>query len=87
MKSPGPYLASGDLAKCGKKILRDAPQVGKVTPASAGNENLLSDPLRPFEYRHAPPTLACLDGAHQSRRARAQHYYIEALLVLWQNSW
>ena len=56
----------------GNEILRPAINIREIAAPAAGNQNLFADAFGMFEHSHAPPALARLNRAHQSRSATAQ---------------
>jgi hypothetical protein len=54
------------------EVFRSAVDVGEVTAASAGDEDLLARPLGTLKHGHAPPALAGFHRAHQAGSARAE---------------
>ena len=63
----------------GEKIFWLTIQVGEVTAPPARDENLFPHAIGAFEDNDAATSLACLDGAHQAGRSRAQHNRVEFL--------
>ena len=51
-------------------------QVGEITAAAAGNQNLFADLLTALDDQNAPAAFARLDGAHQTGRATTDNDYI-----------
>jgi len=49
-----------------KKVLWARVQVGEVAAAAAGDQNLLADSVRAFEYQDAPAPLPGFNGTHQA---------------------
>lgn len=58
---------------CRQEIVRTAIQIGEVTAASAGNEDLLADAIGVFEHSDATSALASREGTHQAGRASAKN--------------
>ena len=59
------------------EILGPAINIREIAAPAARNQNLFAEPLGMFEHRHAPPPLARLDRAHQSRSATAKNQSIK----------
>jgi len=55
------------------KICRRAVDVGEIAASAAGDKNFLPQALGALEDRDPPPSLAGLDGAHQSGGAAAEN--------------
>src|SRR5580704_12012213 len=51
--------------------------VREIAAPAAGNQYLLPGTLGTLQHRHAPPALARLDRAHQSRSASPEHNHVK----------
>ncbi len=67
------------------KILRPAINIREIAAPAAGYQNLFADAFGMFKHSHAPPALACLNRAQQSRRATAKNQSIKCPLHLCTN--
>ena len=56
-----------------KKILRAGVQVGEITAAAAGDQNLLADSIRAFEQQDPPAPFPAFEGTHQAGRAGSEN--------------
>ena len=54
-------------------------EIGEVTAAAAGNEDLLADARSAFEHGNAASALASLDGAHKAGGASAEDDDVEVV--------
>src|SRR5580658_11380667 len=63
----------GEVRIGGKKILRAGVEVGEIAAAAAGDQNLLADAIRAFQYQHTAATLAGFDGTHQPGSAGSEN--------------
>jgi hypothetical protein len=56
-----------------KKILRAGVQVGEITAAAAGDQDLLADSIRALEQQDTPAPLPGFEGTHQAGRAGSEN--------------
>ena len=63
----------------GDEILGRAMDVRKIASSAAGDQNLLSRTLRPFEYGNAAAPFARLHRAHQPGGARPQNQSVKSV--------
>src|SRR5579863_4621475 len=57
----------------GKEIGRLGVQIGEVASSTAGDQDLPPHLRIALDHQDLPPALPCLDGAHQTRGAPADH--------------
>lgn len=56
-----------------KKVFRADVEVGEITAAATGDQNLLADAIRAFQYQDTPAPLASFDGTHQAGSACSEN--------------
>src|ERR1700674_2590471 len=69
----------GKMGIRGEEIFGLAVQVSEIAAATARDENLFPQTVTVFQTRDAPSALACLNGAHQARRAATENQCIEMM--------